>query len=93
MCCRRYVDIKYVRNVTRVQENIEVVIVLADKYGMPGLLLLCEEFLLGRGGGGGGGSSRAGGGNVFSCEAEDPAYVWKWLRRADRLRMERVRSV
>ncbi|GLC42346.1 hypothetical protein PLESTM_001323400 [Pleodorina starrii] len=66
-------------------DNIDSVIVLADKYGMSGLLLLCEEFLLGRSRNGNGS-----GNGVFSCDPEDPAYVWKWLRRADRLRMERV---
>ncbi|GIL64663.1 hypothetical protein Vafri_18576, partial [Volvox africanus] len=80
-------------------DNIDTVVLLADKYGMSGLLLLCEEFLLGRGGKGGGGAAErgSGGGNssgssgaVFSCNPDDPAYVWKWLRRADRLRMERV---
>ncbi|EFJ47670.1 hypothetical protein VOLCADRAFT_91657 [Volvox carteri f. nagariensis] len=68
-------------------DNIDSVIVLADKYGMSGLLLLCEAFLLSNGGGGGGGSTT---GAAFSCDPEDRAYVWKWLQRADRLRMERV---
>ncbi|KXZ50526.1 hypothetical protein GPECTOR_16g701 [Gonium pectorale] len=157
-------------------DNIEVVILLADKYGMPGLLLMCEEFLLGgpeaaaaaagtgtccggadcaapstspaasrmgsnipcyhssalhlhchsaphssqqgstsggaggsgsagprcsvcsrpAGGGGGGwqqlphGAAAGAGGAVFSSDPGDPAYVWRWLHRADRLHMERV---
>ncbi|GLI71110.1 hypothetical protein VaNZ11_016200 [Volvox africanus] len=82
-------------------DNIDTIILLADKYGMSGLLLLCEEFLLERGGkgggaatgtGSGGGSSSGGSGAFYSCDPDDPAYVWKWLGRADRLRMERVCS-